>query len=319
MIPKLPRGRIWQLEEFLLQFPGDGKPDVKFGKSEEALTKARDAWAGWWAKKGEALDLVKFDFKPRITGYTDIIEYDYRGYGVYRVVTLGPDLKEKAKVGGTGVNNMNYPSDVKKLANGNYLIAEQNGNRITERDSTGKILKTINVSQPLAIDLLADGGMIVVCRNQVVQFDKEAKQLWAFQRQQYDIMGGRRLPGGDVIFVTNTFQGANCYRSKRLKEWAPLTLGRIQNYQSIDATGEEKIMVCEFNRVIEYDLKTGKELWKFDVNNPTSCRRLPNGNTLITQINHPPNGRVIEIDTTGDIVWEYESKDGLRSARAYRR
>jgi hypothetical protein len=322
LIPKLPRGRIWQLEEFLLQLAGDSKPDAKFGKSDEQLKKAKDAWTAWWGKKGEKLDLVKFDFKPRITGFTDIIEYDYRGYGVYRVVTLGPDLKEKAKIGGTGVNQINYPSDVKKLANGNYLIAEQNGNRITERDSTGKIVKTTNVSQPLSIDLIPDGGIVVVCRNQVVQFDKEMKTTWTFQRAQYDIMGGRRLPGGDVIFVTNTFQGANCYRvgGKDGKEVGKaLTFGRIQQYQSIDATGDDKIMVCEFNRVIEYDLKTGKELWKYDVNSPTSCQRLPNGNTLITLINQAPNGKVIEIDTTGETVWEYESKDGLRSARAYRR
>lgn len=324
MIPQLPRGRIWQLEEFLLQLAGEGKPDAKFSKTDEQLKKARDAWTAWWGKQGETLDLVKFDFKPRVTGFTDIIEYDSRGYGVYRIVTLGPDLKEKAKIGGTGVNQINYPSDVKKLANGNYLIAEQNGNRITERDTQGKIVKTTNVSQPLSIDLLPGGGMVVVCRNQVVQFDKDGKQDWSFQRQQYDIMGGRRLPGGDVIFVTNTFQGTNCYRlgAKDGKEVAKFTLGRVQQYQSIDATGDDKIMVCEFNRVIEYDLKDpakAKDLWKYDVNNPTSCQRLPNGNTLITLINQAPNGKVLEVDTTGEIVWDYESKEGLRSARAYRR
>ena len=62
----------------------------------------------------------------------------------------------------------------------------------------------------------------------------------------------------------------------------------------------------------------GNILWKMK-SYDTLCRRLPNGNTLIAQINHAPNGRVIEVDTTGEIVWEYESKDGLRSARAYRR
>jgi outer membrane protein assembly factor BamB len=332
LIPQLPRGRIWQLEEFLLLLAGDTKPDAKFGKSAEQLTKAKDAWAGWWAKKGGTLDLVKFDFKPRVTGYTDVIEYDYRGYGVYRVVTLGPDLKEKVKIGGTGVAQINYPSDVKKLPNGNYLIAEQNGNRLTERDSTGKIGKQTSVTQPLSIDLLPEGGAVVVCRNQVVQFNKDMEQVWAFQRQQYDIMGGRRLPGGDVVFVTNTVQGQNCFRVSAAqvekdgkKVWEvkevgkPLTLGRIMQFQSIDATGPDRIMVCEGNRVIEYDLKTGKDVWKHDVNSPTSCQRLPNGNTLITLINQPPNGKVLEIDTTGETVWEYESKDGLRSARAYRR
>jgi|SRR5579883_85583 len=332
MIPQLPRGRIWQLEEFLLQLPGGEKPEVRFGKSEDALNKAKDAWAGWWKKKGEMLDLAKFDFKPRVTGYTDIIEYDYRGYGMYRVVTLGPDLKEKVKIGGAGVNMLNYPSDVKKLSNGNYLIAEQNGNRLTERDSTGKIVKTTHITQPLSISLLPEGGMVVVCRNQVVEYDKDMKQKWGFNRPQYDIMSGTRLPGGDVIFVTNTFQGGNCFRlhAKEIekgenKVWEakevgkPLALGRIQQYQTIDVTGDEKIMVCEFNRVVEYDLKTGKELWKYNANNPTSCQRLPNGNTIVALINQPPNGKVYEIDTAGDVVWEYESKDALRPARAFRR
>jgi hypothetical protein len=323
MIPKLPRGRIWQLEEFLLQLAGDAKPaDARFGKGDDALKKAKDAWTGWWEKTGRQRDLVKFDFKPRITGYTDIIEYDYRGYGVYRVTTLGPDLKEKVKIGGTGVATINYPSDVKKLPNGNYLIAEQNGNRLTERDTAGKIVKTTHVTQPLAIDLIPGGGMTVVCRNQVISYDKDGKQLWAFNRQQYDIMGGRRLPGGDVVFITNTFNAVNCFRlaGKDGKEVGKgLQLGRIQTYQSIDAPTDDTILVCEFNRVVEYDLKTGKEVWKYNANNPTSCQRLPNGNTLVTLINQPPNGKVYEIDTKGDVVWEFESTDGLRPARAFRR
>jgi outer membrane protein assembly factor BamB len=321
MVPKLPRGRIWQLEEFLLQFAGDSKPDARFGKADE-LAKAKDAWAAWWTKTGTGRDLVKFEFKPRVTGYTDIIEYDYRGYGVYRVVTLGPDLKEKAKVGGTGANQLQYPTDVRKLPNGNYLIAEMNSSRVTERDSTGKIVKTTNIATPLNIDLVPDGGVVIVCRNQVVQYDKDMKQVWSHQRQQYDIMSGRRMPNGDVIFVTNTFQGANCYRlgAKDGKEVGKaLTLGRIQQYQNIDAVSDDKLMVCEFNRVAEYDLKTGKDIWKYETNNPTSCQRLPNGNTLITLINAGPGGKVVEIEPNGDIVWEYESKDGLRAARAYRR
>ena len=329
MIPQLPRGRIWQLEELLLQLAADTKPVAKFGKSEEQLAKARDAWTQWWEKKGGDIDLVKFTFAPRITGHTDIIEYDGRGYGVYRVLTLGPDMKEKAKMSGTGADQLVFPTDVKKLPSGNYLVAEQNGNRITERDSTGKTLKTIEVQQPLSIELLTGGGMIVVCRNQVVQLDKDSKQVWAYPRAQFDIMGGRRLPGGDVIFVTNTFQGPNCYRLHaevdKTGKWSvkeigkALTLGRIQQYQSPDATGEDKILVCEFNRVVEYDLKTGKELWKYDATYPSSCQRLPNGNTLMTLMNHQPHGRVIEVDTNGDIVWDFESKDGLRCARAFRR
>lgn len=329
LIPKLPRGRIWQLEEFLLQAAGAGRPDARFGKSDESLAKAKTAWAGWWAKAGGGFDLAKFAFNPRITGHTDIIEHDVNGYGRYRVVTLGPDQKVKAALGGTGANQMNYPSDVKKLPNGNYLIAEQNGNRVTERDSTGRIVKTTTVSQPLSVDLIPDGGVAVVCRNQVIQYDKDMKQVWQFTRQQYDIVGGRRLPGGDVVFVTG-WTGANQPNVFRLgakdgKEVGKaLTLGRFQQnlYQSIDATGDDKILACEPNRVVEFDLKTGKELWKHDVANPASCQRLPNGNTLIAHLTHTnsgQSGRVLEVEPTGEVVWDYESKDGLRPARAFRR
>jgi len=71
---------------------------------------------------------VKFEFTPRITGHTDIIE--------------------STTVTGTGVNQMNYPSDVRKMPNGNYLVVEMNSSR--ERDSTGKIPKTTNVATPPA-------------------------------------------------------------------------------------------------------------------------------------------------------------------------
>ena len=215
MIPKLPRGRIWQLEEFLLQVAGDRKPtDAHFGKSEEALTKTKVVWAAWWEKQGEGFDLVKFAFNPRITGYTDIIEYD-PNFGRSRIITLGPDQMEKAKIGGTAATPINYASDVKKLANGNYLIAEQNGSRITERDLTGRIVKTTNVSQPVSIDVLPDGGLVVATRNQVITYDKDMKQSWQHTRQ-FDILCGRRMPNGDIVFITQWSGAANttahCHR-----------------------------------------------------------------------------------------------------------
>lgn len=326
MIPQLPRGRIWQLEEFLLLAAGPAKPEAKFGRSEEALAKARGAWADWWKQKGGAFDLAKFEFNPRITGFTDVIEYD-ANYGRYRIITLGPDEKEKARLGAVGVNQLSYPSDVKKLPNGNYLVAEQNANRVTERDATSRIVKTTSISQPLSIDLLPDGGVVYVCRNQVIVYDKDGKQVWQFTRQQYDIMAGRRMPNGDIVFVTQWNGVNNQPNIFRLagrdgKEVGkPLSLGRVQQYHSLDATGDDRVLVCEYNRVVEYDLKAGKEVWKYDVNNPTSAQRLPNGNTLITYMYSPQGqpGKVLEVDTSGDVVWDYVPKDNMRPARAYRR
>jgi outer membrane protein assembly factor BamB len=97
-----------------------------------------------------------------------------------------------------------------------------------------------------------------------------------------------------------------------------VAVGNMQQYCTLDAT-ENSILVCEFNRVAEYDLTTGKELWKHNGTNPMSCQRLPNGNTLIAFSGQGPGGKLVEVDAAGEVLWEYESKDGLRVAKAYRR
>jgi hypothetical protein len=314
MIPTLPRGRIWQLEEFLLQLAGDHPEGGRFGKSPESLTKARDAWAAWWDKKGGAVDLVKLDFKPRIQGFTDLVEYDQRGFGMGRVVSLGPDLKEKWQL--SGVRN---PTDARVLPTGNLLVIE-NYNQVNEREVGGRIVSTKNLNQPLSTQPLADGGLLVVCRPLVVEFDKQGKQVAAYPRPNSDILAGRRLPNGETVFVTNAPQGPNCYRlDAKLKEVGkPIALGRIQNQALVgmDVIGEDKILVCEFDKVVEYDLKTAKAGWKYPTAQPTSVQRLPNGNTLIASLNQ---NKAIEVDPAGEVVWEYQAKDGLRVARAYRR
>jgi outer membrane protein assembly factor BamB len=94
----------------------------------------------------------------------------------------------------------------------------------------------------------------------------------------------------------------------------------MNHTQNIEAIDDERVLVCEYNRVAEYNLKTGKLLWHYNCNNPNSAQRLPNGNTLITLMNEPPNGRIIELTSDGEIVWEYRSKDpSLRPVRAWRR
>lgn len=330
--PKLPRGRIWQLEGLLVQVAGDGKPAVSFGKSEAALNKARDAWAEWWQKKAAGVDLAKFDFAKLGGGFTDIVEYDARAYGQTRVVTLGPDLKEKVKFGGPGQNQVNNPADARRLPNGNYLVTEMNYSRITERDTSGDIKKTHGVNQPISADVLPDGGLVVIGRSSVMQFDKDMKVQWTFNWNQSVIFGGKRLPNGDVVFVTNEQPGQpNCRRIGVKREekdgkvtWEAkevgkgISVGRMQQFCTLDAT-EKSVLVCEFNRVAEYDLTTGKELWKHDGTNPMSCQRLPNGNTLIVFHSQGTGGKLVEVDAANEVLWEYESKDGLRVAKAYRR
>jgi hypothetical protein len=316
MTPQLSRGRIWQLEDLLLQLAGEHPEGGRFGKSPENLAKARDAWSAWWSKKGAAVDLVKFTFKPRIQGFTDLVEADQRGFGMGRVACLGPDLKEKWQISG-----LRNAVDA-RVQSDNRIVLIENYSQVIERDTTGAVLKTRNINQPVYAQALPNGGMVIVCRQFIYEYDKDGTQTWMYQRQAIaDILCGKRLPNGETIFVTMAQQGENCFRldAKGKLVGKGITVGRMQNIGIIvnmDTVGEESILICESDKVAEYELKTGKQTWKYSMNLPTSVQRLPSGNTLIASLNQ---NRAVEVDPSGEVVWEYRAKDGLQVSKAYRR
>jgi hypothetical protein len=67
-----------------------------------------------------------------------------------------------------------------------------------------------------------------------------------------------------------------------------------------------------YSRVIEVDPETSEIVWQYADRAPlnffspyiSGCQRLPNGNTLITEGNF---GRLFEVTTEGQVVWEYIS------------
>lgn len=318
MIPKLSRGRIWQLEDFLIHLAGQPPEGGRFGKTPEKIARARDAWAAWWKARGDSIDLEKKPYKPRILGLTDLLETDQRGFGMGRVVCLGQDLKEKWQL--TGLNSV---MDARVQPDGNLLMIE-NYSSVTRRTTTGKVLKTQIVNQAVAAQLLPDGGLLAVSRQFVYNFDKNGSQSWVYQRPNIaDIQTGLRLPNGETLFFTWTPQGDNCFRldakgkligkGARIGNWPNINYAVVIN---ADLVGSDAIVICELNQVAEYELKTGKQKWKYAFNSPTSVQRLPSGNTLIASL---MQNRVVEVDPSGEIVWEYRAKDGLAVSKAYRR
>ena len=316
-IPQLPRGRLWQLEELLLQLAGEHPAGGRFGKTPESLTKARDAWAAWWEKKSESVDLTKIEFKPRLQGFTDFVLLDQSGFGRSAIVTLGPDLTEKSRVVAANF----HPFDARVMPGGGWLVVEQNFGRVTERDAAGAIRKTYPLNQPVWAEPLPGGGRLFVCRGVVIEQDKEGKQTAVYTRQNmFDVLTGRRAANGDTLLLTNNGQGIQCVRlDAKLKEVGkPLVLTQQQGVYMVglDLIGEDTVLICETGQVAEYSLKTGKVGWKYAVQQPTSVQRLPNGNTLVGVLNQR---RAVEVDPAGEVVWEYQTKDSLHLTRAYRR
>lgn len=87
---------------------------------------------------------------------------------------------------------------------------------------------------------------------------------------------------------------------------APEIMSRQHNPHRLEQWGTIIIADSHNDRVIEYDLASGEPVWKYGGSEkldwPRDADRLPNGNTLITDsLNH----RVIEVNKSGDVVWEF--------------
>src|SRR5690606_22911679 len=98
-------------------------------------------------------------------------------------------------------------------------------------------------------DPLPDGGLLLVCRPMVIEYDKAGNQTWTHARPTNDILAGRRLPNGETVFVTSATQGPNCFRldAKGNPVGKPVQLGRVQNQAMVgmDVVGDDAVLVCE--------------------------------------------------------------------------
>lgn len=135
-----------------------------------------------------------------------------------------------------------------------------------------------------SVEQLPDGNVLISFRNSntVAIVDRQSGDfLWKFGppelAQQHD---ASHLPNGNVLIFDNGAHRLN----------VPLP----------------------YSRVIEVDPETNEIVWQYFDQDPldffspyiSGAQRLPNGNTLITEGNF---GRLFEVTTQGQVVWEYIS------------
>src|SRR5262249_4092932 len=144
-------------------------------KSKESLVRARDTWKAWWEKVRADTDLEKLSFTPRVSGKTLLVLLDTSFGSNGTVLELGPDLKERWKI-----NGLATPMDAQFLPDGSLVIAEYNSNRVTIRDTNGRIqaIKSLGgnnrvYGNPQQVQVLENGNIRVVCRNVIVEFKKD--------------------------------------------------------------------------------------------------------------------------------------------------
>jgi hypothetical protein len=309
LLGDLPPDQVGPAQEALHLLAGDKAPNVVLGTDTISRQKYKEAWAAWWKEHGARVDLARLETTRRQLGYTLLVQVASNGIG--RVIEVGPDGKIRWQI-----DNLQYPVDAYVLPSNRVLIAEYNGQKVTERDLQGNILwqKAGFAARLTNAQRLANGNTFIATQNQLIEVDRSGKEVFTHGRPNHDIMAAYKAGNGQIIFLTSA---GLCVRldasGKELKSFAT---GQSINWTSgLDVLPNGRILVSHHDRgrVVEYDLD-GRPVWEATAPQLTTPTRLSNGNTLIASHS---GMRAYELDPRGKIVWEY--KDSYHQFRARRR
>ena len=196
LLTELPREQAWQVEDVLCRLAGDKAPAVSLGDDDATRKRCRDAWADWWTKNSSTVDLKLLGEAQRMLGFTLVTTVNNQNQG--KVYEIGLDGKVRWKIDG-----LSFPIDAQALPGDRVLIAEMNGNRVTERDLKGKIITSWSMQMPLACQRLPNGNTFIVGRNGMVEYDRNKKEAFKYNRNDFGIFGGVKLRNGEYGIVTS--------------------------------------------------------------------------------------------------------------------
>lgn len=309
LLAVLPRAGHGPIEDLLDRLAGDKAPDGLTSDDEAARKKYRDAWAEWWKKDGDAADLAKPAGGGKFLGYAVVVMLD-----AGRILEVDADKKTRWQIDG-----LEFPLDAQRLPGDRVLVAEHKGNRVTERDRKGAVIWEKRVEGPLAAQRLPNGNTFIATRTQLLEVDRNGKQVFAHARGTDDlVMKAQKLDKGEVALVVAPAGGAKAEfirldasgkQAARFPVDVRTSGGRIE----VLPDGHVLAPLKDQNKVVEYD-SAGKVVWQADFPEPVAAVRLPNGHTVVTSYN---DQRAVELDGAGKTVWEYKT-DG-RVTRAWRR
>lgn len=294
LVRDLPAEGSATAEDYLVKLARDSGPR-ELPDGDEHRGKRSAAWGKWWEENRSRVVMID-RFAPRVErtlGYTLLVQANNN-----MLVEWDKDKKVRWQM-----SNLLNPWDAQWLPGNRVLVAEYNGQRVTERNLKGDILWQVAVpSWPMSAERLANGQTFVVCRNMVLQFDRGGRQVFKLERP-HDIMSGRRLPSGQIVLVTSNRQIIRLDRSG--KEIKTITIPNVYyNQNEVLDNGNVLVPLGWNNLLAEYNAE-GKEVWRASVPQPMHATRLSNGHTLVSSQNWPY--RIYEIDKKGAQVGDNQT------------
>ncbi len=296
LLGELPVEQAFEIEDYLIAIAGDKAPLEGVGSDADSRKRAVAAWDVWWKANGKGIDLARVDLSRRELDYVLVIENYNPATNNGRVIELDRTGKVRWEVKG-----IYYPMDAKVLRNGNVLLIESSGNRVVERDKTGREIPGTGrfYNQAFHVERVRNGDTFIACRNQIMEVNKAGTAIWSRYYGGNQILAARRFRDGSYAYVD---YGGMYYRFDRAGKQLKSTRLSFVNFSLNGAQvlpGDRVVVsVSNFNKVIEFDAD-GKQVWECAVTAPLVPFRLSNGHTIVAS-NY--NMQITEIDRTGKIV-----------------
>ncbi|MCR5620858.1 MAG: hypothetical protein K6G18_03285 [Treponema sp.] len=226
-------------------------------------------------------------------GSNELLRYDVNGIVLDRV---------------RGLEGFDRPVDIIRLSGGNLLVSESAGNRLSELDPSGKLVKHIGkrgrgLGELIGPQYVAEDsqGNIYTSdygNNRVVVFDQDGNGLLSFGGKT-DEFAGLKSPTGiavweDRVFVADSVKGG-VYEFDRAGNYKGVLVeeGTLKKPESMKCWGNY-LIIADLNRVMTVDVHSGSVY-----ENATSG----NGKTQITSAVPDRNGNLIVTDFKANEIY----------------
>jgi HEAT repeat protein len=317
----------WQAEELLHWAAGDSAPTTTAGGSPpESRLPCYLAWAEWWRQRGSQVDLDHWEDLPRRPGLvligdgapvvlrpdpppiTDVhvqippeVPPSKRG----RVWVCGWDGKPRWQMQG-----LNTPASVQWLPGGRILLLEQQPYRnqaaVTERDLQAKVwwekkVNTIN-NHVIACRRLRNGNTFIGMRETIMEVTAAGVELYSRKKGTFDSI--QRLSNGLILGIGKFGLDLELLAYDPIRDqypWKRTLDESLRTWGAIEELGPDRFLVPSTN-LLELS-GSGKIIRQWKGISTRSTRRLPNGNTLLTNT-VTGAGLVFEMESSGRIVWQ---------------
>jgi HEAT repeat protein len=305
-----PMSLAWKAQELLGRIAGAKAPALALTDDDgPRRQKVAAAWTAWWQEAAPTTDLARTNLEETLQGI-NLICQEAAGGNPARVWACRADGKPLWEIKNVAA------WDAQLLRNGHVLIAEYGVHQVTERDTTGKVLMTIALTNAASTcQRLPNGNTFITTFNEILEVDPKGKTLWSHKDPPGGLVGrSHRLRNGNILYSASGHKVIETDAAfKQLRSAEVRASG--DSWMSLEPLPGNRFLIAPYgaNKVFEID-PAGKVLWECAAQTPSSAVRLPNGNTLVGS---DRGHAAIEYNRQGKEVWRLSLESSVRCIRRY--